>query len=219
MIQRLMADKRFPELLAKRLAEPLPGRAVQRELEPELSYGRHYAPPPSTARAAAVLVLLYPKDDQWHIPLTVRPKTMADHGGQVSLPGGMIEAGETSRQAALRELSEELGVANDGIELLGELSPLYLYVSNFAITPWVGVVDRLPEMHPSPEEVAEVLEVPLAHLLDPANVGQQTHNHRGIGFYAPHYAWGEHLIWGATSMMLAELVAIVGELADSAATG
>ena len=218
MAQRFAVDRRFPEQLARRLAEPLPGRAVQRELEPELSHGRHYAPPPSTARAAAVLALLYPKDDQWHVPLTVRPESMVDHGGQVSFPGGMIEAGETSQQAALRELSEELGVASDAVELLGKLSPTYLYVSNFAITPWVGVVDRLPEMHSSPAEVDEVLEVPLAHLLDPANVGQQTHNHRGIRFYAPHYAWGEHRIWGATSMMLAELVAIVGELADSVTT-
>lgn len=152
------------------------------------------------------------------MPLTVRPSTMTDHAGQVSLPGGMIEPGETSQEAALRELEEELGVPADGIELLGRLSPLYLFVSNFCVDPWVAVLPERPRLKPSPSEVAEVLEVPLDHLLDPSNVGQHARDHRGLTFKAPHFRWQRHHIWGATSMILSELLALVEEVTEAAGT-
>ena len=215
MTRLIESNQPLPGLLTRRLAEPLPGRLGQRLFEPELSYGRHYSPPPDDARQAAVLVLLYPHHGQWHIPFTARPETMADHAGQVSFPGGMIEPGESSRQAALRELEEELGVGPDRIELLGRLSPLNLYVSNFAITPWVAALDHRPEMNPNPQEVAEVLEVPLAHLLDPVNVSRAPWSHGGIQFHAPYIGWHEHRIWGATSMMLGEFLTIVRDLAEA----
>lgn len=202
----------LPRLLAERLKGPLPGRDAQRRLEPELSYGRHYEPPPPDARRAAVMALLYPRLDQWQIPLTVRPHTMADHAGQVSFPGGMIEPGETSQQAALRELHEELGVPAEGIEILGRLSDIYVFVSNFSVTPWVAVLREPPRLVPHPREVAEVLEAPVAHFLDRANLGSHLHETRGLTFMAPHFQFGSHRIWGATSMMLAELVVLLEEL-------
>lgn len=202
----------LPRLLGDRLKQPLPGRLAQSLFEPELSFGRHYEPPPADARRAAVLALLYPRAGQWHIPLTVRPKTMADHAGQVSLPGGMIEPGEASHDAALRELHEELGVPADGIEIIGRLSDIYVFVSNFSVTPWVAVRRDAPTLMPDQREVAEVLDVPLAHLLDPANRGTHLHETRGLKFAAPHVQFGEHRIWGATCMMLAELTTLVAEL-------
>ena len=116
-----------------------------------------------------MLVLLYPRGDEWHLPLIVRPDDMPAHAGQVSLPGGMIEPGETSQQAALREFTEELGVPADGVELLGQLTEIYLFASNFQVIPWVGTLPTAPRWNPSPREVHRLLEVPLSHLLDPAN--------------------------------------------------
>src|SRR5215510_12971597 len=104
----------LPDRLARRLRLPLPGPAAQRTMESELAYGRHLGPPRLDARPAAVVALLHLIDDRWHMPLMVRPETLAHHAGQSSLPGGMVEPGETSEEAAIRELEEELGIARFG---------------------------------------------------------------------------------------------------------
>ncbi len=201
----------LPGRLAERLAMPLPGSTVQVRFEPELSFGRHYAPPPPNARQAAVMVLLYPEAGDWHLPLTVRPATMLDHAGQVSFPGGSVDPGETSEAAALRELEEELGVPRDQVRMLGRLSPLYVFASNFHVTPWVAVAERRPLWIPSPAEVAELLEPPLGYLRDRGRWGTHTRRVRELEFRAPHIEFGGHQIWGATCMMLAELLAVVEE--------
>ncbi len=201
----------LPTRLAERLQQPLPGWAAQARFQPELSFGRHRGPAPSGARPAAVLVLLYPHGDAWHLPLMLRPLHMPDHGGQVSLPGGMIEPGESSRQAALREYTEELGAPSEKLRVLGRLSPLYLFASNFKITPWIAVTDAAPPWRPSEREVERLLEVPIPHLLDPANSGHVERRQRGLAFRAPCFNWQSERIWGATSMILAELVAAVRE--------
>ena len=203
----------LPERLAARLRQqPLPGRVAQRRFEPGLCYGRHFGPPTIRARAAAVLALIYPHAGQWHLPLTVRPATLVAHAGQISLPGGAVDPGETGPQAALRELEEELGVGGEEIELLGALSPLYVFVSEFQVAPWVAVARRRPAFAPSPIEVAETLEIPLAHLVDRASQGRHSRRQRGVELSAPHFLWGRHRIWGATSMILGELVALVEEI-------
>ncbi len=202
----------LPDAIAAHLAKrDSPRREAQRLMEPALSYGRHFGPPTHRARPAAVVVLLYPTDQGWHLPLTVRPTTLRGHAGQISLPGGVVEPGETSEAAALRELEEELGVARDGAQLLGRLSPLYVFVSEFQISPWVAAVAQRPPFQPSPGEVSELLEIPLAHLLDPASRGVHHRRQRGIELTAPHFLWGRHRIWGATAMILSELAAVVCE--------
>ena len=205
----------LPCELAACLALPLPGWSAQARFQPELSFGRHRGPAPARARPAAVLVLLYPHRGSWHIPLILRPAHMLDHANQVSLPGGVIETGESSRQAALREFTEELGAAADGVELLGRLSELYLFASDYRVLPWVGAVDVPPQWNPSAHEVQRVLEVPLVHLLDPANVGSFERGQRGVAHTAPCYRFESERIWGATSMILAELVEILVRLPSS----
>lgn len=205
-------NRLLPCQLAQRLSEPLPGRRAQSRFEPELSYGRHYAPPPPDARQAAVIALVYPHEEEWYFPLVLRPTSMTDHAGQISLPGGSIEPGESSHAAALRELDEELGIAAADVALLGAMTPLFLFVSNFNVTPWVASIDHRPQWIASPREVDEVLEVPLAHLLDVAHAGQHRRRHAALEFSAPHVSWGPHRIWGATSMILAELADLVAPL-------
>lgn len=199
----------LPAWLSSRLARPLPGQQAQRAMEPELSYGRSFGPARCDARAAAVLLLLIKRHGDWHLPLMLRPDTMVNHAGQISLPGGAIDAAETSEEAALRELEEELGVPRHAGLLLGQLSPLYVYGTNFHVTPWVAVARTETTFVPSPAEVAEVLEVPLAHLFDPAHRSQHHYQRGTVKFDAPHYNWNGHRIWGVTSMILAELQAIL----------
>ena len=195
--------------LAERLEQPLPDCEARARFAPALSYGRHFGPASYDARPAAVMILLYPHEGQWLLPLTVRPETMLAHAGQISLPGGVVEPGETTRDAALRELEEELGIPANLVEVVGELSPLNVFVSNFMVVPWVAVVAQRPTIRANPHEVAEVLEVPLACLLDTTNQGTRSFRRGELTFTVPYFRWGEHHIWGATSMILAELNAIL----------
>jgi 8-oxo-dGTP pyrophosphatase MutT (NUDIX family) len=197
--------------LSARLAGPLPGREAQQRAEPPLSCGRHFDPPPDDARRAAVMLLLYPAEGRWHLPLVLRPETLPLHAGQIGLPGGMIEPGEDAWAAALRELDEELGVPPAGVRPLGRLSPLHVFVSGTTIQPWVGCVERAPAWRPSPDEVAEVIELSLATLTDGDSWQPRPRVERGIPFTAAHLIVGRHAVWGATAMILAELAAVVGE--------
>jgi 8-oxo-dGTP pyrophosphatase MutT (NUDIX family) len=211
MVQESMSDS-LPDLLRARLREPLPGPTVGDRYAPESRAARHYYQTPREARPAAVLALFYPHQGRWHLPLTLRPSHLPDHAGQVCLPGGAIERGETAPQAALREFHEELGAAGQRIELLGQLSPLYLPASRFLIEPWVGATDCRPALVPNPAEVEEILEVPLAHLLDPAHFGRHQRHDKARPYAAPHFAWQTYRVWGATCMILGELVALLQSL-------
>jgi 8-oxo-dGTP pyrophosphatase MutT (NUDIX family) len=207
-----LADPRLPEQLAARLMRGT-CLSASREFESELGYGRHHGPPLHTARPAAVLILLYPTEQGWCLPLTVRPATLTTHAGQISLPGGLVEPAETSQQAALRELHEELGVETGELRMLGALPEFYVFISNFLVTPWVAATPSRPPFVPSPAEVAEVLELPLTRLLDPASVGVTMRiGHGGIRFRSPHFTLGQHEIWGATSMILATLRSVLQDV-------
>jgi len=205
----------LPDQLAARLARTLPGSRAQAKQQPELSYGRHFHSAPAGVRQAAVMALLYRDQGGWRFPLVIRPRSMAAHAGQISLPGGVIDPDETDREAAQRELEEELGVPPAGVRLLGRLSTLHLFVTQFEITPWVASIDARPLWHPSPAEVSQLLEVPLDCLADPTCYGHHVRGKRGVQFLAPHIQCGPHHIWGATAMILAELAAVLDDLHSS----
>jgi 8-oxo-dGTP pyrophosphatase MutT (NUDIX family) len=194
--------------LQEAMAAGLPGRVAHRRMAHELAYGRHQGPVPRQARRAAVVAALVPTADGWVVPAILRPETMSHHGGQISLPGGLIESGETPHQAALREFEEELGTPAAALCVVGTLSPVYVFVSGFAITPVLAVAAHRPIYHPNPQEVAAVVELPLATLADPACRGRHQIERRGLVFEVPHFAVGPHRVWGATSLILAELVAL-----------
>ena len=205
-------NDRLPELLARRLAEPLSGPAVGTRFEPAPRPGRPYDAFPPDARQAAVLLLLYPHEGRWHVPLTLRHAGLADHAGQVSLPGGAVEPGEAAARAAVREFCEELLAAESDVELLGRLSPIYVHVSNFRVEPWVGMARTRPRLAPNPLEVEELLEVPLAELVDPRNLASHQRHFQGQPYTAPHIQWQSHRIWGATCLILGQLVLLLEEM-------
>jgi 8-oxo-dGTP pyrophosphatase MutT (NUDIX family) len=161
---------------------------------------------PGAARPAGVLLLLYPLDGALTLVLTRRTEHVATHKGQISLPGGAQDAGDASpQQAALREVCEELDICLDDIQMIGSLTPLYVLVSDFEIYPYVGFTARRPDFNPQPEEVAEVLELPLRSLLDDTLKRTERWNVRGLEMDVPFYRVAGHAVWGATAIILSEL--------------
>jgi len=151
---------------------------------------------------AAVLVPIVHRPIGLQILLTERSADLPDHPGQISFPGGRVEDEDASHaEAALREAREEVGLASEHVQVLGEL-PTYETVTGFRVTPIVGWIDPPFELTPDPVEVADVFEVPLAHLFEPAN--QQRH-FRMLGEVRRDYwaiPYEQRFIWGATAAML-----------------
>jgi len=166
--------------------------------------------PDACPNQGAVLVLLYPAEGQLMLPLTLRAQHVQTHKGQISLPGGAREAHDASYlDTALREANEEVGVPRSEVEALGELTPLYIPVSGFCVHPYVGYIAHRFELRADPNEVEQVLEVSLAHLLDPATRQIETHERDGRTYVVPSYRLGNQRIWGATAMILAEFVTLL----------
>lgn len=160
-------------------------------------------------RLGGVLLLLYCVDEMLHLVLTKRSDYDGVHGGQISFPGGRHEPPETLAVTALRETREELGVNPADVELMGELTPLYVVPSNFEVYPFVGrfVGTGRPRFVPDVREVAAVLEAPLGMLMDPgARVIENMEIRGGLRYRVPCFRVGEYRVWGATAMMLSEFL-------------
>ena len=206
------------ELIARldaRLQQPLPGEAAQARFSPRLARGRAMSRTvPQDARRAAALILLYPSDDSatsYSLPLTVRRADLPDHAGQISLPGGRIDVGETAEAAALREAAEEIGVMPGDIRILGALTPLYVLVSRFVVTPFIGVAPRRPDFQLAEREVAELIEAPLHHLSDPRTLHWGHRTREGYLLDYPYFRLGDHEVWGATAMILGEFFSLLDD--------
>ncbi len=189
---------------------PSPRPGTERILDPFLD-----------CRRAGVLVLLYPApvgqfsklpradDEEVCLVLTRRTDAVDNHRGQISFPGGSMDPGEDIVATALREAREELGIDSARVEVLGQLSPLYIPPSGFCIYPVVACTAERPCFIPAPDEVAEILETPLAHLLDPATREEEVWPIRGQHVRVPFYRVGPHKVWGATAMVLCELLVLL----------
>jgi len=154
---------------------------------------------------AAVLVPLYLHDGALHAVFTKRRDDMRRHAGEISFPGGRRDDGETDlRTTALREAEEEIGLPPAHVELVGALPPTPTLATNYAVYPFVGLIEPGFAWEPSAREVAAVLEFSLGELR--AGYGKQRLVRRGVPFRTDVYVVGEHLIWGATARMLGDLL-------------
>jgi 8-oxo-dGTP pyrophosphatase MutT (NUDIX family) len=211
-------DTSLPEALRRRLASPLPGLDAQLRMSPRPRLGADSGVDVSTLRPAAALLLIYQQDNAWHVPLTVRGSTLRHHTGQVSLPGGRLDAGESVEDGALREAHEEIGVSPSEVDVLGRLTSIPVFVSDHLLHPVVGFAAQRPQFNLASHEVERLIEVPVALLREPNRVlwEERTRIQPPSGVMnVPYFDVLDARVWGATAMVLAEFVALVEELEKS----
>ncbi|MDQ3486140.1 MAG: CoA pyrophosphatase [Acidobacteriota bacterium] len=196
--------------LRVKLAETLPGVEAQMRFAPAPARSGwkagHF---PEDARIAAALLLIYDGPEGPALPLTIRGSGLARHAGQISLPGGAADEGETLAQTALREAQEEIGVDPASVHVLGELTPVHVIVSGFTLHPVVGVTHERPVFQAAAGEVEEILEVSLEHLRDASRIRRGTRIREGVAVEYPYFDLLGHQVWGATAMVLGEFVCLI----------
>ncbi len=197
------------------LALPRPGRAAQIRMSPRPRPGDVFPLPPEIhPKEAGVLLLLYPTPRGLSFFLTRRTETVEAHKGQIALPGGARESGESLRETALREACEELGLQPACAQILGEpLTPVYIPVSNYRVTPFVAYTPARPPTRAAPAEVVEIIETPLDIIMDEQNIFEEQVNIRGYVGIVPYFRVNEHKVWGATAMMLSEFAEMLRQSA------
>ena len=208
------------EDIRQALTGPLPGREAQRKMAPEPPPGSNLKrwDSPEECREAGVLLLLYPHtfkgNPSLNLVLTRRTEYPGAHSGQISFPGGRREGEESLLTTALRETKEEIGVPPNTLEVIGQLSALYIPNSNFCIHPFVAFSFTRPNFRLEPKEVAELIETPLSLLQKPTIQKEETWYFQKYGARRiPFFDIFGHKVWGATAMMLSEFLALLTESA------
>lgn len=199
----------FLEIVPKIINEPLPGVAAHAKMAPlgrlptlEPGYYNQYNPRPS-----AVMMLFYPKGSLAHLVLMKRNTYPGIHSAQISLPGGKMETYDKNlEQTALRETKEELGIEVSDIQIIKSFSQVYIPPSNFLVAPFMGVSNVTPLFEPDPAEVESVIHLPLGHLIDDSIIiNTELQTSYAEKMMVPAFKVDDHIVWGATAMMLSEL--------------
>ena len=187
----------------------LPGSEAQELMAPVIRFtGKNY-PDRNKSKSSGVLILVYPFEEEWYTVFIERT-VFGPHGGQISLPGGKMEQQDSDIHAtALRETSEEIGVDQSNIKVLGQLTSLYVPHSNFMITPVVGFHKDVPTLSQNDNEVQSIICIGLNELFDEKNRGCKTMNRGEHTIHAPYYNANGHIIWGATAMIMSEFEVLI----------
>jgi 8-oxo-dGTP pyrophosphatase MutT (NUDIX family) len=201
-------------LLENRLQRPLPGKSAQLKMSslPRIQELLRLSSP-ENAKQSSVLILLYPVADKTSLVLMMRQEYTGVHSGQISLPGGKYEETDESLiYTALREAQEEIGIDPMKVQIIGQLTEMYIPPSNFMVTPIVGYQSSQPRFVAEPKEVASIIEIQLDDLLDEESRKMKKMKlSLGFSLKVPSYFINGHIIWGATAMILSELKEIVSE--------
>jgi 8-oxo-dGTP pyrophosphatase MutT (NUDIX family) len=216
----LRAEDRWQEAIAdaiRRVPRPIQAdaRFAPRDVSGRANLPRYDRAAFPAARQASTLLLLYPDaEGELTVPLTVRHTELRAHAGEVSLPGGAVDETDASREAtALREAWEEIGVASDAVRLLGALDDIWIPVSNFELRPFVGAAAARPSLSPHTDEVAEIVEFPVRHLLADGSVADELIEGPGWQLRAGVYRYAGQRIWGATARTLAMFASVLRQAA------
>lgn len=166
------------------------------------------------AKKSSVMILLenHIEDDKFDIILTLRSSNLNKHSGQISFPGGRVDEGETEIDAAKRETFEEIGLTPESYEIIGKLSTLFVPPSNNIITPFVALLNSKPQYKSNPDEVEEIFSVSIENLNLTESIKYYTNFFNGVEVEIPYFdVHPKTKLWGATSMILAELLVIYEE--------
>jgi 8-oxo-dGTP pyrophosphatase MutT (NUDIX family) len=209
-----MRFDRLDAALTAARARPLPGSDAQAVMAPRPR--RLWVPGhvPASARPAAALALLYPRDGRAVLLLTVRGSHLARHGGQVAFPGGAIEPEETVEDAALREADEEIGLARGVAVPRLHLTALHIPVSGYVLHPVAATASAPPDVRPCEREVRRIVEIDVEDLASGALLHRETVLRDGMRIEIPYFAVDGEKVWGATAMVVAELLAVLGTRVD-----
>jgi 8-oxo-dGTP pyrophosphatase MutT (NUDIX family) len=193
------------------LAAARVGRPAQERMSPRPRPGDIFPMPENVAgKQAGVLLLLYAQAGELYFFLTRRTETVGTHKGQISLPGGSRHGDESLQETALREAQEELGIDPSLVEILGPpLTPLYIPVSDFWVTAFVGYYSGNPAPNAAAAEVLEILPTRLSDLLDENIVAEEEWELRGYKVRVPFFRLHGYKVWGATAMILSEFVLLL----------
>lgn len=198
--------------LQQALAQDLPGREAQLMMSPlPVDWRRFSLDAPATAKKSAVLLLFYPEASGVYFPLIKRPSYPGAHSGQVSFPGGKVEPDDPDLvYTALREAEEEIGIDPGKVEVLGRLTDLYIPKSNFLVSPVLGFLAEKPRFVPEKREVERIIPTALS-IVGQAQIRQRTYVSIGAGrqVETPYFALDGEVVWGATAMILSELLQLL----------
>jgi len=196
--------------LKRALSGPLPAAAAHQLMAPRPRPGWDPEATAPEGRPAAVLAVMYPVDGRPTLLLTKRTDSLEFHRGQVAFPGGAIEEGESVEEAALRETEEEMGFKVAPSSILGRLSPLWIPATGYTATPVVATLEARPAFAPDAREVERTIEVALSALIEPGAVRTDAHSADGWWREVRHFPVDGDRLWGATAMMTAELLVLLG---------
>lgn len=201
----------FPDLLKAELSKGLPGPEIQWQMASSHRMVKSYPGiPGADARIAAVLILLFPVNGSIHTLFMQRHNYNGVHGGQISFPGGKKESDDIDIiYTALREAEEETGVQRDSVKVIGTLTPLFINVSNMLVTPVIGWVDNKPQFSHQAEEVDFLFEAELELFFDDSILKTKPMEIRGEKINVKYFDYNGKVIWGATSMILNELLEVI----------
>lgn len=202
---------KFPDIIREALRKGLPGTSVQWMMASSDRMLKDFPTVPGPdARVAAVLILLWPENGRIHTVLMQRPDYLGFHGGQISFPGGKQEpSDENIIRTAFREAEEETGINTGKIEVAGMLTPLFIPVSNMIVTAVLGYTGEKPSFRPNRQEVDHLIIADLNRFLDPLIIRTKPMELRGETYQVRYFAYDDYVIWGATAMMLNELLEII----------
>ena len=202
----------FTSQLIEAFKQPLPGKNGQAQLKPYLKINKNIdAPSFIKPKEGAVMAVIYPKENIPHLLLIERPLYDGVHSGQIAFPGGKIEKSDASfLHAALRETHEEVGIESNHIQVVGNLTEVFVFASNFMVYPFVGIMQEIPTFALETKEVAGVLEIPLLRFFEDGIIKEKKiKNALGFNLMAPYYDLDNKVLWGATAMMVSELCAVI----------